>query len=142
MGHTLQISDGMIVFDVNGQLQTVTGNRKAAQDLGEALLQQYDPAQGWGSFLYEINSNQVPFINEFVIRYFISDAVQNLQSKQSDDPLLDDAEAITGINTLNVVFDGDGNCAFYLDCGTQDDGASVNTTMIQPTSFNQLFEGF
>jgi hypothetical protein len=142
MSMTLQISDGHIVIqDTNGQLATVSGNRKCAQDMGEVLLQQYDPVQDYGSYLTSIIKNQIPGAGDLLVRLYTVDAVNRLQSKQQEDPYCTTAEMIADITGLDTVADASGTVGFYVVVSTEDGGSS-EAGAVSPTALNQLTEGF
>ena len=142
MSTTLQIQDGQILLDPSGLLLSVTGSQKASQDLGECLLQEYLPVQGYGSWLNAVITQQVQDVTELILRQFIADAVNLLQSKQTEDFAITSAELISSIDVLNVVSDSDGNAAYYVKCSTADGGTSASTVVRPANSYNQLFEGF
>ena len=143
MSQTLQVSDGHIVISrATGQLATVEGNRKASQDLAEALLQDYLPDNDTGSYLSAILQNQDPDTGELMVRHYVADAVTRLQARQLEDPALTTSEAIADIDQLYTLSSDQGTLGFYVECSTEDGGESVKAAAVQPTSLNQLTEGF
>lgn len=141
MSLTLKISNGQLDFDpATGQLNTVTDNRKAAQDLAECLLQDYLADIDYGSFLKSIATNNIPFSGDLFIRYYIADAVQKLMSKQQDDPNITSAEQILSINELSVNTDSDGTCVFFVGVTTGD--GYVEKVAAQQTQLNHQYERF
>ena len=145
MSTTLQIIDGHISLDpATGLLQTVTGNRKCAQDLPECLLQAYDPVQNYGSYLKQIISNASPVAGatELLVRHYVAEAVQLLEAAQAADPAITSDEQIDQILALDTASDDSGTLGFYVSVSTMDGGASVESSILQATSLNQLYEGF
>lgn len=142
MSKTLSIVNGQIDIDpATGLVNTVTGNRKAAQDLGEVLLQDYDPNTDYGSYLRAIATNQIQGAGDLFFRYYIADAVQKLQASQQKDAFLTAAEQITSIISLNLSSYGDAQTVFFLSVATADGGSS-EVGAIQATQMNQQYERF
>jgi len=142
MSTTLWVQDGHIMFDpATGQLQTVQGNRKAAQDLAESLLQEYDATQNYGSFLSQILDNQIPGAQEILVRHYVAEAVRLLDQKQQDDTEVTPDEKIVQIEELVTAGDDNGLVGYYVRVSTEDD-TSVETTALSPVSLEQLDEDF
>lgn len=142
MSTTLSIVNGQIDIDpATGLVNTVTGNRKAAQDLGEVLLQDYDPNTDYGSYLRAIATNQIQGSGDLFFRYYIADAIQKLQASQQQDAFLTAAEQITGILALQLSVYGDDATVFFVSVSTADGGVS-EVGAIQPTQMNQQYERF
>jgi len=144
MSVTLKISNGQLDFDAaTGQVNTVSGNRKAAQDMAECLMQEYLQEQDYGSFLRAILTNKVPFTGDLFIRYYIAQAVQKLQALQQVDPELTESERIDDILDLLTADDGAGNVAFYVNVSTGDGGtADAAASRRVETQLNHQFERF
>jgi hypothetical protein len=142
MSTTLHIVDGQIDIDPStGQINEVTGNRKCGQDLGESLLQDYDPTTDYGSYLRAVTTTPIPFSGDLFIRFYIDDAIQRLIAKQQEDQYLTAAEQITDITELQTSDDGAGTTVFFVSVSTADGGSS-EVGAIQATQLNQQFERF
>lgn len=142
MSVTYRIVNGQIdVNRANGQPVLVSGNRKCAQDMAECLLQEYDAAQQYGSYLKAIIQNRIPFGTEMLLRYYIAQAVNLLQVKQQDDPYSDAAERISQIDEILTTPNDSGLVGYFVAVSTEDGGAS-ETGVVAPTQLNQLTEGF
>lgn len=141
MSKTLQVQNGHIVMNAGtGILETVEGNRKAAQDLGEVQLQDYDPIQNYGSHILQLTNSPVPGANELIVRQAVSDAVSTLIAAQDNDPAITSDERIIGISDLQTIDDNQGGMAYLLKVDTESGGPVSNA--VQLTSFNQLSETF
>jgi len=142
MSKTIRIVNGQIDIDpATGLVETVEGNRKAAQDMAECLLQDYLPEIDYGSFLRALVLNQIPNSGDLFIRFYIADAIQKLQAKQQDDPYLTEAEQITQITELQVANDQQGTVVFFVAAATAD-GGDASLTAAQATQLNQQYERF
>lgn len=146
MGSTLRIVNGQLDLDVNtGQLVTVEGDRKCAQDLAECLLQNYDADQNYGSYLTEVvtNSSAIPLAGDLFIRHYIAQAVELLKSKQLEDQTSTPEERITDITQLFTQTDQDTQTVgFYLSVATEAGEADTAVVNIpaRPTQLEQLNE--
>lgn len=127
-------------FDpATGQIVTVSGERKCAQDLGEVLLQDFLAEQNYGSFLTKVVQNQQPVIGEMVIRHYIAEAVKTLEIKQSEDGAITPEEKITQILQLDTILDDSGTLGFFIRVETES-GQTASTAVVQPTALNHLYE--
>lgn len=145
MSTTLKIADGHIVISsATGVLETVSGNRKAAQDLAECLLQQYSATQNYGSFLKSIISNPdpIPGASELFVRHYVAEAVKLLDQAQVADSAITPDEKINQIIRLDTVSDDSGTVGFFVQVSTEDEGQSVAASAVQVTSLKHLTEGF
>jgi hypothetical protein len=121
------MSDGDLATDSGGRYLNIQGPEKAAQDLAEVLMNNYDPEfpPYWiGSTLFEITANPTEFntLNaEISIRASVEDAVARLQDLQDVDPFVDDEELITDIHRLEVIRIGDKSYAFFLEVRVDSD---------------------
>jgi len=77
---TLAISNGRLVRDENGVLMTVEGAQKAAQDIPNALLLDYDVTFDRGSTLNSLNISSD--VAEMAVERSIYDAIFRAISKQ------------------------------------------------------------
>ncbi len=132
----------MVINPANGQPQTVTGNRKASQDLAEGLLQDYWADNDTGSYINQVQLNQDADSSELLVRHYVADAVTRLQARQLEDPAITSDEMIADIEQLFTLQSDQGTLGYYVNCSTEDGGASVQAAALQPTSLNQLTEGF
>lgn len=127
MSTTLKMADGDLATDSGGRYLNVEGPEKAAQDLAEVLMNNYDPEfpPYWiGSTLFEIAANPSEFnaFNaEISIRASVEDAVARLQDLQDIDPFVEDEELITDIHRLEVIQIGDKTYAFFLEVRVDSD---------------------
>ena len=143
MSSTLRIVDGQIAIDPStGIMETVTGNRKAAQDIGESLMQEYLADIDYGSYLKAIVTNQLQGADELLVRYYVADAIQKLQAKQQEDPNLTLAEQITGITQLLVKTDNNIDVTYFYVAVSTADGGVADAGAIKPTSLEHQFERF
>jgi hypothetical protein len=146
MSTTLQIQNGHIVINApNGQLVTVGGNRKAAQDLAETILQDYLLDNDTGSYVNQVlkNNGQDANTSELLVRCYLADGVNRLIARQMEDPAITPDEQIEEIEQLQTIQDpNSGTLGFYVNCSTADGGQSVEVAALQPTLLNQLTEGF
>jgi hypothetical protein len=127
MSITLKMVDGDLATDSGGRYLNVVGAEKAAQDIAEVLMNNYDPEfpPYWiGSSLFEIQANPTEFNTfnaELSIRSSVEDAVARLQDLQDVDPFVDDEERITHIKRLEVIQIGDKSYAFFLEVRVDSD---------------------
>lgn len=143
MSLTLRIVNGQIDIDPStGQVNTVEGNRKAAQDMGNFLLQDYLEDNASGSYLREVAQNPIPQAGDLFLRYYIAECIQRLQSKQQEDTYLTEAEQIVEITELLVNTDPETNTTtFYLSVATADGGVEP-IAATQETQMNHQYERF
>jgi len=141
MAVTFRVVDGQVEFDpATGQIVTVTGERKASQDLAEVILQDYLPEQNYGSYLSKVATNQIPHISELVVRHYIAEAVKVLDARQLEDPTITPYEKITNILELDTIMDDStSTLGFFVRVGTEA-GKPVSTAALQPTQLNHLTE--
>lgn len=143
MSTTLKIINGQIDIDPStGVVNTVGGNRKAAQDMAEVLLQDYLAEIDYGSYLRAVATNQIQQAGDLFVRYYIADAIQKLQAKQQEDQFLTPAEQITDIIELSVSNDGQGTTVFFVSVSTADGGPNPSIGAVQQTQLNQQYERF
>ena len=143
MGWTLKVVDGQVEFDpATGLLNTVDGERKCAQDLAECLMQDFDPAQNYGSILNQVVNSPEQNITEMVIVNGVSTAIGLLQSKQQEDVASTESERISRILALNVSQNDQGDAAYYVRVETEDGGAGIDVTILKPTSLEHQFQTF
>lgn len=128
MSTTLKMAAGDLVLLSTGQFQSVSGIEKATQDVGETLLNNYDPLDPpyhpTGSEFYMIDQNVYAYNAmgiENMIHAMADSALQRLMDEQADDPYVDDDELITEIRSINVWSIGDLSYAFYAACVTDSD---------------------
>jgi hypothetical protein len=141
MSNTLKIINGSIVLDPStGQLETVTGNRKCAQDMAEVFLQEYLPEQDYGSYLAAVASNKIPYATELLVHHYVADAVNRLSAKQMEDPAITDDEQIKDITTLLTSSDSEGGIAFLVGVETQQVGQTAETAVAITALGQQLQE--
>lgn len=143
MGSTIRVQNGQIEIDQSiGQPDMVTGERKAAQDMAECLLQEYLPEQDYGSFLKQIIENPVPGAGELFLRHYVAQAIQLLQAKQAVDPTLTPSERIVEIAELITDLDDDGTGIFFVRVETETGEPDVSTSIVVPVQTNHLTDGF
>ncbi len=120
MSTTLKCDDGDLLIDNRGQFIPINGMQKAAQDIAESLLNNWDPEddQWWnGSELFKIERSPSEYAivgPEEQIRYMVEDAVTRLQDLQEEDAYADDDELIAEIRELWVKPLGDMTYGYYL----------------------------
>lgn len=139
MSTTLKVANGHIVFNpANGQLVEVTGERKAAQDIAEVLLQDYSTEQEYGSYLRRLIANPIPYAQQLFIQYYIAEAIKTLEQKQLQDPYISDDEKIDSIVELVTTTPIEGTVAFYVRVETvSKKSASIG---VIPTQLEQQWE--
>lgn len=144
MSTTLKIINGQLDIDAStGQVALVSGGTKCSQDLAEVLLQDYLADNDYGSYLKVITTNQLPFAGDLFIRYYISEAVHRLQSKQQDDSYITASEQITQISQLLVKTDhNSGTTVFFISVATADGGAESIAAAHAATQLNHQYERF
>ncbi len=141
MSWTLKVSNGQIVLnEATGQIQTVEGNRKAAQDIANVILLDFDAARQYGSYLTAIVQNRIPFASELLIRFYIADAIGKLMAKQEQDPDVTEDEKIVQIDELLTTPESSGVVGFFVAVSTEDGGTAENGMMA--TQLDHLTEGF
>lgn len=127
MSITLKMVDKDLAIDSGGRHINVRGVEKAAQDLAESLMNNYNPefpTHYIGSTLYEIQGNPIEYNlgnAEIAIRSAVEDAVARLQDLQDEDPYIDDDERITDIARLEVIRIGETTYAYFLECRVDTD---------------------
>jgi hypothetical protein len=143
MSRTIKIENGQISIDPStGLVETVTDNRKAAQDMAACLMQEYLADIDFGSYLTAVATNQIGGAGDLFIRYYVADAIQKLQAKQQQDPNLTLAEQITEITELLVKNDTENSITnFYVAVATAD-GGEAEMGAVRPTQLNHQFERF
>lgn len=140
MSETIRIVNGQIDMNPStGQPNMVSGNRKCAQDLAECLLQDYLASQQYGSYLRAVVRNQIAFATELLVRYYISQAISQLESLQQIDPNITDDEQIQDIQTILITPNNDGVVGFFVSVSTVSGQSSMAGAAI-PTQLNQLTE--
>jgi len=133
MSVTFKMDNGDLLLDAAGRLATCQGLEKSAQDIGETLLNNYDPSDPShyiGSELYKLDrmtfsAGGMDAI--MTIEVFTRDAVKRLMEMQENDTEVDDDELISEIEYLQVRKIGSMSYAFYLKCITDSNlAAEVN----------------
>ncbi len=120
MSATIMVSNGDLAVTVGGAFVVISGIHKCAQDIAEALLNNWDPegANTYnGSELYLIQENPSMLSSltaEERIRSAVDDAVDRLRDSQSDDEYADDDEIIEEIRELWASKLGDFTYGFSL----------------------------
>lgn len=142
MSRTLKIVNGQLDLDsASGQVNTVEGNRKTAQDLAAFILQDHLQDNDSGSYLRAVATNQITDAGDLFIRHYVADAVQRLRSQQHMDPNTTPAEQIKDITQLEVVNDKEGTVYFWVVVSTTDGGAE-SVAVGQETELNHQYERF
>jgi hypothetical protein len=143
MSQTFKIINGQLDMNYsNGQPNTVTGNRKCAQDVGECLLQDFLASQQYGSYLRKIVENPVPYSAGLLLQYYISDAINLLSALQQQDPTITPDEQIADVaQILTTTLDGDGTTGFFVSVDTES-GQPAQIAASQITQINQWQETF
>lgn len=120
--------DGDLFMDRAGQSVTVEGIEKCAQDMAEALLNNYDPEDPPpynGSELYTIDGMVPEAPSDLGISSMIermaTDAIERLMDFQQNDPYVDDDELIDEIRDMRVWKIGELSWAFHAFCITESD---------------------
>jgi hypothetical protein len=130
MSITIKMAAGDMVLLPQGQFQEIEGLEKSTQDLGEGLLNNYDPHDPpWyvtGSELYQIDRDTVSYNLAGIpalIQEMVSDAVYRLMEVQQEDPYVDDDELIVDMRSNNVwpASSTGMSWAFYVACITDSD---------------------
>lgn len=142
MSNTLYVQNGQVVLDqALGQIRTVEGERKAAQDMAECLTQRFLPEQEYGSFLTDITSNKLPYGGEIFIRHYVAEAIKLLQQKQANDEAATTDELIAEILELTTVVNDNGDAAFFVRVSTES-GGSAEAIGATPVMLEHLQEDF
>lgn len=125
MSITLKMAAGDLVLTPAGRFQSISGLEKCAQDIGEAYLNNYAPADPpWhptGSEFYEIDENTYAYNTigiKAIIERMAYDALERLMEMQQEDPEVDDAELIDEITSVQVWQIGALSWAFHSVCVT------------------------
>ena len=127
MSITLKMANGDLVTDSTGRHLNIEGAEKLAQDIAEALLNNFDPEFPTyynGSELFRLTSD--PIVKNVVllqerIQSMVHEAIDRLIDQQDLDPYADDEERIDQIERLDVRKVADLTWAFMLIVVNQSD---------------------
>lgn len=97
---TIKISNGMLSFSSDGQLEIVEGANKAAQDIANAILTKYNTHFDTGSTLADIELNSD--MSELAIERSVYDAIYRLISVQVNASQDDRIVRVEQIKTATV----------------------------------------
>lgn len=97
---TIKISNGMLSFSSDGQLEIVDGANKAAQDIANAILTKYNTHFDTGSTLADIELNSD--MSELAIERSVYDAIYRLISVQVNASQDDRIVRVEQIKTATV----------------------------------------
>jgi len=112
MAKTLKKRDGDIVIQTsNGRPFYIDGIHKLSQDVGDALMTEYDPERKFGSQISNLdkinsqsNSSALGLINRGYIKSLVRDAIERLVTLQNSRlNQLTSTEAIQTIGTVRVI---------------------------------------
>lgn len=145
MSVTMKMANGDLVLDSAGRVVVIDGLEKAAQDMAESYLNNYDPEDPPyhnGCELYKLD-DQTTTLDSFgipsVIEAMIHDATVRLMDLQAQDPTITDEELIAEILFIRVWQVGLLSWAFYARCQTNsNEKANVSFTI---DLLNQLPDG-
>lgn len=112
MNRTIQISDGKIVTNENGIVETVSGPAKGAQDLARHVLSAYSPF--WDEGNEVIGNEGSSSLDELVVEQYIYDSVNRLISIQSQNFRSESDDSIDEVEQLLTRKISNGNLVFYL----------------------------
>ncbi|KKN52883.1 hypothetical protein LCGC14_0607890 [marine sediment metagenome] len=128
MSVTIKMAGGDFVKASTGRLVEASGLEKAAQDIAETYLTNYDPFDPpWhptGSEFYLIDGNVFAYNKAGIstmVHQMADSSLRRLMDAQQDDPEVDDEEYIADITSINVWQIGDLSWAFYSVCQTDSD---------------------
>lgn len=142
MSKTLRVVNGQLDISAStGQLITLSGERKCAQDMANCMLQEFLAEQQYGSYLKAVVENRIPFATEMLIRFYVADAINRLSALQEADPEITEDEKINQIAELLTTPDDAGTVGFYVRVTTQS-GTNAEAGVLGPTQLNHLTEGF
>ncbi len=97
---TVKVSNGLISFDSNGVMETVSGPNKAAQDVARAILTEYNQYFDTGSNLFRTDLNSA--VSEVAIERAVNDCIYRLLSKQVNASQDDRIVKVNKIQTARV----------------------------------------
>lgn len=116
MSKTLKVSNGDLYFSPNtGKSESIEGYEKLSQEVAESLLNEFDPDINFGNELI----NQTTLATSLAmataeVTRFVSEALDRLQTLQSNQRNLSYDEEMAGVDDLVVIPSTDGNVAFYV----------------------------
>lgn len=105
MSITIRVANGGIDIDASGLPVMVENEAKAAQELAEVILNEYDAAEDWGSTLHQLTGDPGVVISApSRIASSLTDAVDRLIRKQLlDGDKITLRESIDNISQLDVI---------------------------------------
>ena len=128
MSITVKCDDGDLVLDDRHAFMPIDGEEKCAQDVGESLLNNWDPdGINWfnGSELYSLIGETPSSLDRVSpdeqIHFIVEEAIMRLQDLQDNDAYVDSEEAIDEIRTIDVFAIGKMTYVFRLELVTLSD---------------------
>mgnify|MGYP001590259866 CR=1 FL=1 len=121
MSQTLLWSDGDLNLGDAGRGTLISGNDKAAQEVGQSLTTDYDASRGFGQELMELDvpAYAGPLIGRALVSTRVTECLDRLKDLQQKDSTSTPDERLAGIAQLDVIEVDATSYAFFVAVETE-----------------------